>query len=168
MIIKSTPLELPDANSDILVFTDTSEKGIAGLIWKDLTPSEPGTCLSKRHVAPILFYSRIATPAQQHWSTMQKELFAIVMTLNQPNVSSFLQTKHLTLFCDHKHLSGVHVDRPSNNWDDKPEKKKRKTKILKQISKGKIFAFHFMKTTEDIIILKNTKAYPLVFEKLPL
>ncbi|KAL0215475.1 hypothetical protein P9112_007659 [Eukaryota sp. TZLM1-RC] len=143
MIIESTPLELSDADSNILVSTDASEKGIAGIIWKELSPSEPGTCLSKRHVAPISFYSRILTPAQQRWSTIQKELFAFVMTLNQPNLSSFLQTKHLTLFCDHKNLSYllscpdsnrvvlrwipvlqsfsfdcVHIDGPNNHWAD--------------------------------------------------
>ncbi|KAL0223915.1 hypothetical protein P9112_003305 [Eukaryota sp. TZLM1-RC] len=129
--------------SQILVSTDASEKGIAGIIWKELSPFEPETCLSERNVAPLSFYSRILTPSQQRWSTIQKELFAIVMTLNQPNLSSFLKTKHLTLFCDHKNLSYllscpdsnsvvlrwipvlqsysfdcIHVDGPKNHWDD--------------------------------------------------
>ncbi|KAL0211450.1 hypothetical protein P9112_009748 [Eukaryota sp. TZLM1-RC] len=143
LISNSVPLELPDDTSQILVSTDASEKGIAGIIWKELSPSEPGACLSERNVAPLSFYSRILTPSQQRWSTLQKELFAIVMTLNQPNLSSFLQTKHLTLFCDHKNLSYllscpdsnrvvlrwipvlqsfsfdcVHVDGPNNHWAD--------------------------------------------------
>ncbi|KAL0205358.1 hypothetical protein P9112_000665 [Eukaryota sp. TZLM1-RC] len=104
-ITRSLPLALPDSNSNILISTDASEKAIAGIIWKELEPSPPGTCLSKRKVMPISFYSRILTSSQQRWSTLQKEFFAIVMTLNQPNLSSFLLTRHLTIFCDHKNLS---------------------------------------------------------------
>ncbi|KAL0218925.1 hypothetical protein P9112_004578 [Eukaryota sp. TZLM1-RC] len=65
------------------------------------------------------------------------------MTLNQPNLSSFLMTKHLTIFCDHKNLSYllscpdenrvvlrwipvlqffefdiVHIEGPKNFWAD--------------------------------------------------
>ncbi|KAL0205331.1 hypothetical protein P9112_000638 [Eukaryota sp. TZLM1-RC] len=53
MLINSTPLALPDANSTILISTDASDKAIAGIIWKELEPSPPGTCLSKRKIAPI-------------------------------------------------------------------------------------------------------------------
>ncbi|KAL0208067.1 hypothetical protein P9112_010654 [Eukaryota sp. TZLM1-RC] len=98
-------LALPDSDANILVSTDASDKAIAGIIWRELSPSPPETCLSKRKVMPICFYSRILTNSQRNWSTLQKELFAIVMTLNQPNLDSFLLTKHLTLFCDHKNLS---------------------------------------------------------------
>ncbi|KAL0222687.1 hypothetical protein P9112_002077 [Eukaryota sp. TZLM1-RC] len=105
MVINSLPLALPDADDTILVSTDASNKAIAGIIWKELEPSPPGTCLSKRKVMPVSFYSRILTSSQQRWSTLQKELFAIVMTLNQPNLSSFLLTKYLTIFCDHKNLA---------------------------------------------------------------
>ncbi|KAL0215522.1 hypothetical protein P9112_007706 [Eukaryota sp. TZLM1-RC] len=63
---------------------------------------------------PVSFYSRILTPSQQRWSTLQKELFAIVMTLNQPNLSSYLLTKHLTIFCDHKNLAYL-FSCPDNN-----------------------------------------------------
>ncbi|KAL0218924.1 hypothetical protein P9112_004577 [Eukaryota sp. TZLM1-RC] len=80
MLINSTPLALPDANSTILISTNASDKAIVGIIWKELEPSPPGTCLSKRKVAPVSFYSRILTASQRNWSTMQKKLFAIVMT----------------------------------------------------------------------------------------
>ncbi|KAL0214288.1 hypothetical protein P9112_006472 [Eukaryota sp. TZLM1-RC] len=143
MITRSLPLALPDSDSNILISTDASEKAIAGIIWKELEPSPPETCLSKRKVMPISFYSRILSSSQQRWSTLQKELFAIVMTLNQPNLSSFLLTRHLTIFCDHKNLlylfscpdsnrvvlrwipvlqsfsfDCVHIEGPKNFWAD--------------------------------------------------
>ncbi|KAL0226636.1 hypothetical protein P9112_013960 [Eukaryota sp. TZLM1-RC] len=156
MLIDSTPLALPDAKSTILISTDASDKAIAGIIWKELEPSPPVTCQSKRKIAPVSFYSRILTASQRNWSTMQKEFFAIVMTLNQPNLSSFLMTKHLTIFCDHKtylisflrwipvlqtfELDIVHIEGPKNFWADylsrtnldspreNPGKKERKTR----------------------------------------
>ncbi|KAL0226213.1 hypothetical protein P9112_013537 [Eukaryota sp. TZLM1-RC] len=143
MITSSLPLALPDSDSNILISTDASEKAITGIIWKELEPSPPGTCLSKSKVMPISFYSRILSASQQRWSTIQKELFAIVMTLNQPNLSSFLLSRHLTIFCDHKNLSYlfscpesnrvvlrwipvlqsfsfecVHIEGPKNYWAD--------------------------------------------------
>ncbi|KAL0226871.1 hypothetical protein P9112_014195 [Eukaryota sp. TZLM1-RC] len=114
IVINSLFLSLPDTDSTILVSTDASDKAIAGIIWKELEPSPPGTCLSKRKVMPVSFYSRILTSSQQRWSTFQKELFAIVMTLNQPNFSSFLLTKHLTIFCDHMNLAYL-FSCPDNN-----------------------------------------------------
>ncbi|KAL0207714.1 hypothetical protein P9112_012342 [Eukaryota sp. TZLM1-RC] len=102
MVINGLPLALPDPDDTILVSTDASDKAIAG------------TCLSKRKVMPVSFYSRILTPSQQRWSTLQKKLFAIVMTLNQPNLSSYLLTKHLTIFCDHKNLAYL-FSCPDNN-----------------------------------------------------
>ncbi|KAL0223829.1 hypothetical protein P9112_003219 [Eukaryota sp. TZLM1-RC] len=105
MVINNLPLALPDSDGTILVSTDASNKAIAGIIWKEFEPSSPGTCLSKRKVMPVSFYSRILTSSQQRWSTLQKELFAIVMTLNQPNLSSFLLTKHLTILCDHENFA---------------------------------------------------------------
>ncbi|KAL0215817.1 hypothetical protein P9112_008001 [Eukaryota sp. TZLM1-RC] len=114
MVINSLPLALPDPDDTILVSTDASDKAIAGIVWKELEPCPPGTCLSKRKVMPVSFYSRILTPSQQRWSTLQKELFAIVMTLNQPNLSSYLLTKHLKIFCDHKNLAYL-FSCPDNN-----------------------------------------------------
>ncbi|KAL0208766.1 hypothetical protein P9112_011353 [Eukaryota sp. TZLM1-RC] len=114
MVINSLPLALPDPDDTILVSTDASDRAIAGIVWKELEPSPPGTCPSKRKVMPVSFYSRILTPSQQRWSTLQKELFAIVMTLNQPNLSSYLLTKHLTIFCDHKNLAYL-FSCPDNN-----------------------------------------------------
>ncbi|KAL0205621.1 hypothetical protein P9112_000928 [Eukaryota sp. TZLM1-RC] len=114
MITSSLPLVLPDSDSNILVSTDAFEKAIAGIIWKELEPSPPGICLSERKVMPISFYSRILSASQQRWSTLQKKLFAIVMTLNQPNLS-------------------FHIEGPKNFWADYlsrasllPEKKKEK------------------------------------------
>ncbi|KAL0214772.1 hypothetical protein P9112_006956 [Eukaryota sp. TZLM1-RC] len=143
IIIYSLPLALSDTDSNILISTDASENAVAGIIWKELEPSPPGTCLSERKVMPISFYSRILSASQQRWSTLQKELFAIVMTLNQPNLSSFLLSRHLTIFCDHKNLSYlfscpdsnrvvlrwmpvlqsfsfncVHIEGPKNFWAD--------------------------------------------------
>ncbi|KAL0207837.1 hypothetical protein P9112_010424 [Eukaryota sp. TZLM1-RC] len=147
MITSSLPLALPDSDSNILISTDASEKTIAGIIWKELEPAPPGTCLSERKVMPISFYSRILSASQQR-----------VMTLNQPNLPSFLLSRHLTIFCDHKNLSYlfscsdsnrvvlrwipvlqsfsfdcVHIDGPKNFWADYlshasllPEKKKEK------------------------------------------
>ncbi|KAL0220028.1 hypothetical protein P9112_005681 [Eukaryota sp. TZLM1-RC] len=62
MITRSLPLALPDSDSNILISTDASEKAIAGIIWKELEPSPPGTCLSKRKNLVLLPATLIHPP----------------------------------------------------------------------------------------------------------
>ncbi|KAL0239458.1 hypothetical protein GEMRC1_009566 [Eukaryota sp. GEM-RC1] len=45
---------------------------------------------------------------------MQKELFAIICTLNQPAMANFLMTRQLTIFCDHKNIVYL-INQPERN-----------------------------------------------------
>ncbi|KAL0235433.1 hypothetical protein GEMRC1_002015 [Eukaryota sp. GEM-RC1] len=105
MVSKAVPLSLPDPGSKILITTDASDHAIGGVVWQQLVPCKAGTPFHLRKVKPISFYSRTLTDSQKSWSTMQQELYAIVQTLNQPNLSSYLMSQKLTIFCDHKNIT---------------------------------------------------------------
>ncbi|KAL0206359.1 hypothetical protein P9112_001666 [Eukaryota sp. TZLM1-RC] len=56
MIPDSVPLEFSDDIFPILVSTDASKIGFAGIICKELSSSTPETCLSEKNVAPLSFH----------------------------------------------------------------------------------------------------------------
>ncbi|KAL0212974.1 hypothetical protein RCL1_006600 [Eukaryota sp. TZLM3-RCL] len=106
MIIEHIPLNLPSKDSKILISTDASDLAVGGVIWQETPPCAPaGTPLKDRKVVPLSFYSRILQESQKNWSTIQKELYAILLILTESPLSSFLLTTHLTIFTDHKNIA---------------------------------------------------------------
>ncbi|KAL0208692.1 hypothetical protein P9112_011279 [Eukaryota sp. TZLM1-RC] len=100
------PLELPSPDKRILISTDASDIAVGGVIWQEIAPYAPiGTALKDRKVTPISFYSRILTDTQKRWSTLQKELYAILLILTESHLESFLITRHLTIFTDHRNIA---------------------------------------------------------------
>ncbi|KAL0239452.1 hypothetical protein GEMRC1_009560 [Eukaryota sp. GEM-RC1] len=114
LISNSVELELPDDTHQIIVSTDASEKAVSGVIWKKLDDSDPHSPLEDQLLAPIAFFSKTLSDSQANWPIIQKELFAIVSTLNQPNLTSYLLSKRIILFCDHKNLVFL-FDHPEKN-----------------------------------------------------
>ncbi|KAL0216386.1 hypothetical protein P9112_008570 [Eukaryota sp. TZLM1-RC] len=97
------PLELPAPDKRVLISTDASDVEVGGVIWQEIEPYSPaGTSLNKRNVKPLSFYSRLLTETQRKWSSLQKELYAILLILTESCLESYLLTRHLTIFTDHK------------------------------------------------------------------
>ncbi|KAL0239478.1 hypothetical protein GEMRC1_009586 [Eukaryota sp. GEM-RC1] len=114
LISNSVDLALPDDESTIIISTDASDKAISGIIWKKLDNSDPHEPLEDQKLAPISFFYKTLSDTQSNWPIIQKELFAIVCTLNQPNLSSFLISKRLIIFCDHRNIVYL-INHPDKN-----------------------------------------------------
>ncbi|KAL0251546.1 hypothetical protein GEMRC1_000759 [Eukaryota sp. GEM-RC1] len=93
LLSNSVELSLPYDDKQVIISKDASEKAISGIIWQKLDTSDPTSPLEDQKLAPISFFSRTLSDSQNNWPIIQKELFAIVATLNQPNLSSWLMTK---------------------------------------------------------------------------
>ncbi|KAL0223473.1 hypothetical protein P9112_002863 [Eukaryota sp. TZLM1-RC] len=106
LIINHMPLELPAPGKRVLISTDASDVAVGGVIWQEIDSYSPaGTPLNKRKVKPLSFYSRLLTETQRKWSTLQKELYAILLILTESCLESYLLTRHLTIFTDHKNIA---------------------------------------------------------------
>ncbi|KAL0231267.1 hypothetical protein GEMRC1_010671 [Eukaryota sp. GEM-RC1] len=109
------PLCLPDKDRRILISADASDIAVGGVVWLECTPHAPeGTPLNERKVEPLAFYSKLLTDSQQNWATIQKELYAILLILTESQLSSYLISRELTIFTDHKNLAYL-ISAPEKN-----------------------------------------------------
>ncbi|KAL0248652.1 hypothetical protein GEMRC1_003886 [Eukaryota sp. GEM-RC1] len=76
--------------------------------------SPEGTPLNERKVEPLAFYRKLLTDSQQNWATIQKELYAILLILTESQLSSYLISRELTIFTDHKNLAYL-ISAPEKN-----------------------------------------------------
>ncbi|KAL0231780.1 hypothetical protein GEMRC1_011184 [Eukaryota sp. GEM-RC1] len=107
LIANSISLDLPQPNEPLIVSTDASEYAVSEVIWSQLTPSDSPLISNFQDLklAPVSFYSKTLTESQKNWPIIQKELYAIVATLTQPNLDFLLLKRKLKLYCDHKNLA---------------------------------------------------------------
>ncbi|KAL0223940.1 hypothetical protein P9112_003330 [Eukaryota sp. TZLM1-RC] len=105
LLINYMPLELPAPGKRVLISTDASDVAVGGVIWQEIEPYSPAGSPLKRKVKPLSFYSRLLTVTQRKWSTLQKELYAILLILTESCLESYLLTRHLTIFTDHKNIA---------------------------------------------------------------
>ncbi|KAL0220465.1 hypothetical protein RCL1_000319 [Eukaryota sp. TZLM3-RCL] len=103
-IILATSLSLPGDQDNIVVTTDASNNAVAGAVWIEEEPLQPSLPLHKRTLKPVAFFSKTLSKSQLSWSTIQKELYSIVMTLTQNSIESLLLSRHFTLGTDHRNL----------------------------------------------------------------
>ncbi|KAL0229257.1 hypothetical protein GEMRC1_013876 [Eukaryota sp. GEM-RC1] len=108
-------LDLPDTDKNIIISTDASNIAVGGVIWQEENPpAPPGTPLEERRVRPVSFYSRLLNDSQQNWAAIQKELYAILLILTESSLESFLLSRHLTIFTDHRNLAYL-ISAPEKN-----------------------------------------------------
>ncbi|KAL0224740.1 hypothetical protein RCL1_002652 [Eukaryota sp. TZLM3-RCL] len=93
-IILATSLSLPGDQDNIVVTTDASNNAVAGAVWIEEEPLQPSLPLHKRTLKPVAFFSKTLSKSQLSWSTIQKELYSIVMTLTQNSIESLLLSRH--------------------------------------------------------------------------
>lgn len=113
-IVEGAVLALPDDTKQVLVTTDASDEAVGGIVWIEVSNSEKGTPFVQRTVKPVGFYAHTLSTAQRKWSTLQKELYAIVKTLTQPGLENFLKSVNFELFTDHRNLTYLHSVSTSN------------------------------------------------------
>ncbi|KAL0245875.1 hypothetical protein GEMRC1_007092 [Eukaryota sp. GEM-RC1] len=106
LIANSISLDLPQPNESLIISTDASEYAVSGIIWRQLTPSDLQSApnFQDLKLAPVSFYSKRSLTAKE-LAYNSKELYAIVATLTQPNLSYLLLNRRLKLYCDHKNLA---------------------------------------------------------------
>ncbi|KAL0238011.1 hypothetical protein GEMRC1_012485 [Eukaryota sp. GEM-RC1] len=93
---------------------DASDKAIGGIVFAESPPFHPNKPFDQRKLKPLSFYSLTLTDAQRKWSTIEKELFALVRTITQPSLSTFLLSIHFYLYTDHRNLTYLRTEALKN------------------------------------------------------
>ena len=92
-----------DPNAQVIVMTDASDYGYGCYIYQVKTDAQGNT---KEY--PIRFMSHSFVGAQLNWSTIEKEAFAIFMTLKK--FDFLLRDIHFLLRTDHKNLTYMNTN----------------------------------------------------------
>ena len=99
LVAEATALKIPDHNKEFTLITDCSDKG-AGAV---LTQEENGTRI------PVAYFHHTLTPAETRYTTTDKELLAVVLSIRKFRV---YLTKRFNLITDHlavRWLTGMNI-----------------------------------------------------------
>jgi hypothetical protein len=89
---------VPDG--ELYLYTDASDFGIGGYLYQLIDGKE----------RPVAFVSKSLTSTQLRWAIIQKEAYAIFVTIKQ--LDHLLRDRHFKLFTDHKNL--LYITESSN------------------------------------------------------
>jgi RNase H-like domain found in reverse transcriptase len=92
-LVSADVLAFPDINEPYILTTDASNTAIGGVLAQK----------QGRHIKPIQFLSRALTTTEQKYSTIEKELQAIVWAVDSLN--SYLFGNKVAILTDHKPLT---------------------------------------------------------------
>ena len=73
LVVEATALKIPDHNKEFTLITDCSDKGAGAL----LTQEEKGTRI------PVAYFHHTLTPAEVRYTTTDKELLAVVLSVRK-------------------------------------------------------------------------------------
>jgi hypothetical protein len=94
-------LALPDFSKDMNVTTDASELGYGGQLEQNFKIEESDL----DDIRPIEYFSKNYTVAQKKYSTTEKEMLAVVMTVE--NFHLYLYGRKFTIYTDHLPLTWI-------------------------------------------------------------
>lgn len=81
-------LQIPDFSKEFALVTDASDVAVSAVLHQRVD----------RHLAPISYYSQLLTPAEQKYSTYEKECLALLFGCEK--CRSDLEHKGFELHCD--------------------------------------------------------------------
>jgi hypothetical protein len=109
LLLTATPLQFPDPSAAIAVATDASESQ-AGAVLQQSTPSG---------WQPLAFFSAKLTPAQQKYSTFDRELLAAYLAIR--HFRFLLEGRSFQLHTDHQPLAAA-MHRKSPPWSARQQR----------------------------------------------
>ncbi|TID28242.1 hypothetical protein CANINC_002603 [Pichia inconspicua] len=93
----SVGLQLFDPTEEVVILTDASDLGIGAIILQPYLQD-------KSQLVPIQFYSKSFNPTQQRYSTLERELYGILVALS----CNYLLLSHkITIYTDHQALVSI-------------------------------------------------------------
>jgi hypothetical protein len=81
-------LQPPDFDKDLILVTDASDVAVSAVLHQRV----------HGELAPILFYSRLLSPAEKRYSTYEKESLAVIFGTDKYRV--YLEHREFELHCD--------------------------------------------------------------------
>lgn len=97
LVARCPALFFVNENAPIVVMTDASDYGVGAYIYQIIDGKE----------YPIVFFSRALHGAELNWATIEKEAFAIFLTLTK--FSHLLRDNKFLLRTDHKNLTYINA-----------------------------------------------------------
>lgn len=98
LITDSLKLKLFDPQVPTFIYTDANQTGGASMVC------QPKTINGKVYLYPIAFYSIRFTPTQQRYSTVERELFAVLHTLEKARL---ILSPQITIFTDNTGIVSI-------------------------------------------------------------
>jgi hypothetical protein len=109
LLLQATPLHFPDPHATIAVASDASDTQV-GAVFHQLTP---------QGWKPLAFFSAKLTPAQQKYSTFDRELLAAYLAIR--HFRFLLEGRYFQLHTDHKPLVAA-IHRRSPPWSARQQR----------------------------------------------
>ena len=103
ILCRESVLALPDFSKDMNVTTDASELGYGGQLEQNFKIEESDL----DDIRPIEYFSKNYTVAQKKYSTTEKEMLAVVMTVE--NFHQYLYGRKFTIYTDHLPLTRIWI-----------------------------------------------------------
>jgi len=97
IVARCPALFFVDANATIVVMTDASDYGVGAYIFQIIDGKEK----------PIIFFSKALHGAELNWATIEKEAYAIFLTLSK--FGHLLRDNKFLLKTDHKNLTYINA-----------------------------------------------------------
>lgn len=110
MIAKNEQLYFQaEETGEVFVETDASDYAIGGVCYQTRRTTDKSGVTTETRL-PIRFFSRMLTPVQRRWSTIEKEAYAIFASLKA--FEYLIRDIHFVLRTDHRNLKYLNLEVP--------------------------------------------------------